>query len=34
MEHYPKVVVALNEMIRIINVIDAVIKGHGGWPIQ
>jgi len=33
-EHYPRVVVALNETIRIMGAIDAVIEEHGGWPIQ
>ena len=33
-EHYQRVVVALNETIRIMAAIDAVIEAHGGWPIQ
>ena len=33
-EHYQRVVVALNETIRIMGAIDAVIKDHGGWPMQ
>ncbi len=33
-EHYQQVVVALNETIRIMNEIDAVIEGHGGWPVR
>ena len=33
-EHYQRVVVALNETIRIMGEIDAVIEEHGGWPIQ
>jgi hypothetical protein len=33
-EHYQRVVVALNETIRIMGEIDAVIADHGGWPIQ
>ena len=33
-EHYQRVVVALNETIRIMGAIDAVIEAHGGWPIQ
>ena len=33
-EHYQRVVVALNETIRIMAEIDAVIEEHGGWPIQ
>ena len=31
-EHYPRVVVALNETMRIMGEIDAVIEDHGGWP--
>ena len=30
--HYRKIVVALNETIRIMAEIDAVIEAHGGWP--
>ena len=30
--HYQKIVVALNETIRITGEIDAVIEEHGGWP--
>ena len=33
-EHYQRVVVALNETIRIMREIDEVIEEHGGWPIQ
>ena len=33
-EHYQRVVVALNETIRIMGEIDEVIEEHGGWPIQ
>ncbi|MBE9592912.1 MAG: DNA methyltransferase, partial [Proteobacteria bacterium] len=33
-EHYQKIVVALNETIRIMKEIDAVIEGHGGWPVR
>jgi len=33
-EHYQRVVVALNETIRVMGEIDAVIEDHGGWPIQ
>lgn len=33
-EHYQRVVVSLNETIRIMGEIDAVIEAHGGWPIQ
>ncbi len=30
--HYQKIVVALNETIRIMGKIDEVIEQHGGWP--
>lgn len=30
--HYQKIVVALNETIRIMKEIDDVIEKHGGWP--
>ena len=30
--HYQKIVVALNETIRLMREIDAVIDQHGGWP--
>ena len=30
--HYQKVVVALNETIRLMQEIDEVIERHGGWP--
>ena len=30
--HYQKIVVALNETIRITAEIDEVIEAHGGWP--
>lgn len=30
--HYQKIVVALNETIRLMQEIDAVINRHGGWP--
>lgn len=33
-EHYQRVVVALNETMRIMEEIDAVIEEHGGWPIR
>lgn len=33
-EHYHKIVVALNETIRIMKEIDEVIAAHGGWPIK
>jgi predicted helicase len=31
-QHYQKIVVALNETIRIMREIDEVIDAHGGWP--
>ena len=31
-DHYQKIVVALNETIRIMAEIDQVIEAHGGWP--
>ena len=30
--HYQKIVVALNETIRVMADIDEVIEAHGGWP--
>jgi hypothetical protein len=30
--HYQKIVVALNETIRLMREIDEVIEQHGGWP--
>lgn len=30
--HYQRIVVALNETIRLMAEIDAVIEAHGGWP--
>ncbi len=30
--HYQKIVVALNETIRLMAEIDKVIDSHGGWP--
>ena len=30
--HYQKIVVALNETIRLMEEIDEVIDKHGGWP--
>ena len=30
--HYHKIVVALNETIRIMAEIDKIIDAHGGWP--
>jgi len=32
--HYGKIVVALNETIRLMGEIDETIEKHGGWPIQ
>ncbi|MFZ1471588.1 MAG: hypothetical protein WAV79_01565 [Anaerolineae bacterium] len=32
--HYQRMVVALNETIRVMGEIDAVIEAHGGWPIR
>ncbi len=32
--HYQKIVVAIQETIRLMGEIDAVIEEHGGWPIQ
>jgi predicted helicase len=34
LQHYQKIVVALNETIRLTQKIDAVIDQHGGWPIK
>ncbi|MBI3430570.1 MAG: hypothetical protein HY050_11095 [Actinobacteria bacterium] len=31
-EHYHRIVVALNETIRVMGEIDNVIDAHGGWP--
>jgi hypothetical protein len=31
-EHYHRIVVALNETIRLMAEIDDVIEKHGGWP--
>ena len=33
-EHYNKIVVAINETIKIMKQIDEVIEAHGGWPIK
>jgi len=33
-QHYQKVVVALNETIRLMAEIDEVIGQHGGWPMK
>ena len=33
-DHYQRIVVALNETIRIMGEIDEVIEEHGGWPIE
>ncbi len=32
--HYQKIVVALNETIRLMAEIDKTIAAHGGWPIK
>lgn len=32
--HYQKIIVALNETIRIMQEIDQAIDSYGGWPIQ
>ena len=31
-DHYQKIVVAINETIRIMKDIDEVINKYGGWP--
>jgi len=33
-EHYHKIVVSINETIKIMNQIDEVIESHGGWPVK
>ena len=33
-QHYQKVIVALDETIRLMAEIDEVIDAHGGWPIK
>lgn len=33
-EHYHKIVIALQETMRLMDEIDEVIEEHGGWPIQ
>ena len=33
-EHYQKIVVAINETIRIMEEIDGVIEEYGRWPVQ
>jgi predicted helicase len=33
-QHYQKIVVALQETIRLMGEIDEVVGRHGGWPIQ
>ena len=33
-EHYHRIVVAINETIKIMKQIDEVIDTHGGWPIN
>jgi predicted helicase len=32
--HYQQIVSALSETIRLMAAVDAVIDGHGGWPIE
>ncbi|MEI8173651.1 MAG: type ISP restriction/modification enzyme [Deltaproteobacteria bacterium] len=32
--HYHRIIVALNETIRIMREIDEVIDAHGGWPLK
>jgi hypothetical protein len=32
MNHCQKIVVIINESIRLMAEIDKVIDGHGGWP--
>ena len=34
MRHYQKIVVALEETMRLMEEIDEVIETHGGWPIE
>jgi len=31
--HYQRIVVALNETIRLMSEIDEIIEAHGGWPL-
>jgi type I restriction-modification system DNA methylase subunit len=33
-QHYHKIVVSINETIKIMNKIDETIDSHGGWPIK
>ena len=33
-EHYQRIVVGLNETIRIMAEIDEVIEEHGAWPVR
>ena len=33
-EHYHKIIVAINETIKIMNQIDETIESHGGWPME
>jgi hypothetical protein len=32
-DHYQRVIVSLNETIRLMAEIDRVIEEHGGWPL-
>lgn len=34
LQHYQRVAVALNETMRLMGEIDALIDAHGGWPIE
>ena len=34
LEHYQKIVVALQETLRLMAEIDSAIENHGGWPIK
>jgi predicted helicase len=34
LNHYRKTVAALAETIRLMTEVDAVIEGHGGWPLR
>jgi hypothetical protein len=33
-DHYEKIVVALQETIRLMGEVDTVIDSYGGWPIK
>jgi predicted helicase len=34
LQHYQKIVVILQETIRLMNEIDSVVENRGGWPIK